>query len=520
MSVKKKIKQIGFTTLLLFFYYVIIAQVPPGIQWQKSFGGLQNDQAMYGVTCTDGGYITVGTSRSTNGDVTGSHGEFDVWVVKTNSNGVMQWQKPLGGTNWDFGNFIQQTLDGGYIIAGRTGSNDGDASGNHGSFDAWVIKLNSAGNIEWQKCLGGSSTDVAYCVRQTSDGGYIVACNTGSNDGDVSGFHGLLDYWVVKLSNTGTIQWQKCFGGTDNEQIFCIRQTADGGYIASGESKSNDADVTGNHGDFDYWVIKITDAGILQWQKSLGGISSDGALGIATTNDGGYIVTGQASSFGGDVTGNHGTYDAWVVKLDANGNKVWQKCFGGPAVDVGTDIFQQANGTYIMTSYAASTSGDPTGNHGLVDFWLVNFDANGNLIWQKTYGGDKNDICFAVSPTTDNGFILFGYSASANGDLTSNQGGDDYWIVKLNAQVITSINDPNYLPGVSVFPTLTLDGKIYIARPDQQQYFFTVFGSDGKIIIGETKLQSIIEISGVSKGVYLIQIRQRNKRVNFRVVKG
>lgn len=508
------------TTFLLFFYLINNAQTAPGIQWQKSFGGSEMDQAMHGVSCSDGGYITVGTTRSTDGDVVGNHGEYDVWVVKTNSLGTIQWKKCLGGTNWDFGNYIQQTADGGFIIAGRSGSNDGDASGNHGSTDAWVVKLNSAGNIEWQKSLGGSSGDEAICIKQTSDGGYIVACNTGSNNGDVTVFYGVLDYWIVKLSSTGVIQWQKSFGGSDNEQIYSIIQTADGGYIASGQSKSRDGDVTGNHGNFDYWIIKITSTGTLQWQKSLGGVDSDLGSGIIATNDGGYIVTGQASSFGGDVSGNHGSYDAWVVKLDGNGNKIWQKCFGGPSFEAGTDIFQQPNGNYIMASYAASLTGDPTGNQGLIDFWLVNFDPNGNLIWQKTYGGDKNDFCYAVSPTTDNGFILFGFSASANGDLTLNQGGDDYWIVKLNAPVITSTNNPNFLPGVSIFPTITSDGKIYVRKPNQQRFFYSVVNSSGQIVVSERELDSVVEISGLSKGIYTIQIRQRNKLVKFKVVKG
>lgn len=520
LSTMNKYRKTIFAIALFLSYSVLLAQTPPSIQWQKSFGGSQSDQAMHGVACSDGGYITIGTTRSTNGDVTGNHGEYDVWVVKTNSNGAMQWQKCFGGTNWDFGKYIQQTADGGFIIAGSTGSNDGDASGNHGSIDAWVVKLNAAGNIEWQKCLGGSSTDEAICIKQTSDGGYIVACNTGSNNGDVTVFYGVLDYWIVKLSGTGVIQWQKSFGGSDNEQIYSIRQTADGGYIASGQSKSNNGDVTGNHGNFDYWIIKISTTGTLQWQKSLGGVGSDLGMGITITADGGYIVTGQTDSFGGDVVGNHGSADAWVVKLDATGNKIWQKCFGGPSYDVGTDIFQQPNGNFIMISYAASNSGDPTGNQGLFDFWLVNFDPTGNLIWQKTYGGDKNDVAFAVSPTIDNGFILFGYSASATGDVTLNQGMDDYWIVKLNAPVITSTNNPNYLPGVSVYPTLTLDGKINVTKPNQLQYFFSIFSSEGKKIISEKELSSVIEISALPKGVYIIQVRQRNKLVNFRVVKG
>jgi len=162
-----------------------------------------------------------GETWSNDGDVSGNHGGSDYWVVKLNSSGDIEWQKCLGGTNSDGGIFndyiysIQQTSDGGFIMACETMSNDGDVSGNHGSYDAWVVKLNSLGDIEWQKCLGGTNRDIANSIQQTSDGGFIVAGYTYSNDGDVSGNHGYCDAWVVKLNSSGDIEWQKCLGGTN-----------------------------------------------------------------------------------------------------------------------------------------------------------------------------------------------------------------------------------------------------------------------------------------------------------------
>ena len=170
---------------------------------------------------------------------------------------TIEWQKCLGGTNDDRAYSIQQTSDGGFIVASITGSNDGDVSGNHGYDDAWVVKLNSSGNIEWQKCLGGTSYDVANSIQQTSDGGFIVSGYTGSNDGDVSGNHGVYDYWVVKLNSSGDIEWQKCLGGTDYDYAYSIHQTSDGGFIVAGNTASNDGDVSGNHGASDAWVVKL-----------------------------------------------------------------------------------------------------------------------------------------------------------------------------------------------------------------------------------------------------------------------
>ena len=183
----------------------------------------------------------------------------------------IEWQRCLGGTIGENAYSIQITSDGGYIIAGNTQSNDGDVSGNHGGTDIWIIKLSSQGDIQWQKCLGGTLSENAYSIQQTIDSGYIVAGYTTSSDGDVTGNHGNDDMWVVKLDNLGNLQWQKCMGGTSWDQAYYIQQTTNGGYILAGKTYSNDGDVSGNHGEWDMWVVKLDDLGNIQWQKCMGG---------------------------------------------------------------------------------------------------------------------------------------------------------------------------------------------------------------------------------------------------------
>ncbi|HRH60473.1 MAG TPA: hypothetical protein PL045_07875, partial [Chitinophagaceae bacterium] len=186
-------------------------------------------------------------------------------------NPAIEWQKSLGGTSYDFANSIQQTKDGGYITAGGSWSNDNDVSGHHGTSysDYWIVKLDSAGNIQWQKSLGGSDFEYAYWIQQTKDGGYIIAGESSSKDGDVTNNHGSRDYWIVKLDSAGNIQWQKSLGGTLYDQAFCILQSNDGGYVIAGTSLSNDGDVNNNHGGWDCWVVKLDSAGNMLWQKSL-----------------------------------------------------------------------------------------------------------------------------------------------------------------------------------------------------------------------------------------------------------
>jgi hypothetical protein len=318
---------------LFFSFSFIVSMSQPNIQWQKALGGSLEDVGGPIQQTSDGGFIVAGFADSNDGDASGNHGLADLWVVKLNNTGTIEWQKSLGGSSRDGagsihmtndgGGSIQQTNDGGYIVAGTSYSNDGDVSGNHGEADAWVVKLSSIGTIEWQKSLGGSGYDGSNFIQQTNDGGYILAAKSLSNDGDVSGNHGQLDSWVVKLSNIGAIEWQKSLGGSGDDVGSSIQRTNDGGYIVTGTSNSNDGDVSGNHGGLDYWIVKLTSVGVIEWQKSLGGSASEQSFSIDLTNDGGYILSGFSESNDGDVSGNHGYIDYWVVKLNNIGTIEW-----------------------------------------------------------------------------------------------------------------------------------------------------------------------------------------------------
>ena len=372
-------------------YWVVKLNSAGAIVWQRALGGTDDDEAFSIQQTSDGGCIVAGRSESNDGDVSGWHEGYvylddptsDYWVVKLNSSGDIEWQKCLGGRDDDYASSIQQTSDGGFIVAGYSSSNDGDISGHHGStgypyYDYWIVKLSSSGDIEWQRSLGGSDQDEAYSIQQTSDGGFIVAGSSRSNDGDVSGWHEgyiygepISDCWVVKLNSSGDIEWQKCLGGSDGDVANSIQQTSDGGYIVAGASWSNDGDVIGNHGYGDYWAVKLNSAGDIEWQKCLGGNDGDMAYSIQQTSDGGFIVAGYSYSNDGDVSGNHGDGDYWVVKLNSAGALVWQKCLGGSDNDEPHSIQQTSGGGFIVAGSSRSNDGDVSGNHGHDDYWVV-----------------------------------------------------------------------------------------------------------------------------------------------------
>ncbi|MDG2152402.1 MAG: T9SS type A sorting domain-containing protein [Crocinitomicaceae bacterium] len=416
---------------LFFISSFLYSQAPFQIEWQKSIGGSMADFAYSIEPTSDGGFIVAGNSQSNDGDVAGNHGQTDVWVVKLYSDGQMSWKKTFGGSSFDGAHSIKQTADGGFIIAGYTASNDNDVSGNHGGRDFWILKLDSFGNMDWQNALGGNSTEVAYTVEQTSEGGYIAMGYSVSQAGDVIGNHGETDIWVVKLDESGNITWQKCLGGSSSEQGYDIKQTTDGGYIVAGSSQSNDGNLNTNYGSSDYWIVKLDTDGNIAWEKSYGGSDRDVAHCIKQTNDGGFLVSGISSSSDGDVTDVSGGRDYWIIKIDPTGNLIWQKAMGGDDTDVAYSIDETDDGGAIVAGFSTSTNGDVSGNHGDSDYWIIKLDNSGNYIWQQSLGGSGTDEPSSIQQTPDGGFIIAGYSYSEDGDLTRNRGSADYWVVKL-----------------------------------------------------------------------------------------
>jgi hypothetical protein len=411
------------------------AQVAPAIEWQRSLGSTTDDHAHSIRQTSDGGYIVAGDAGGNNGDVSGFHGGLaDAWVVKLDGNGVLQWQRPLGGPGGESGQSVQQTNDGGYIMAGSSNSNGGDVTGNHGADDAWVVKLDATGTLQWQRSLGGSAADYAYSIQQTNEGGYILAGGSRSTDGDATGNHGSTDCWVVKLDMGGDLQWQQSLGGTGYEDAYSIQQTSDGGYVMAGQTSSSDGDISGYHGGIDCWAVKLDGSGNLQWQKALGGSSEEEAFSIEQTEDGGYVMAGSTHSSDGDVSDGQAFDEAqWIVKLDGNGGIQWQKVLGGSDQDYARDVHELGGGGYIVAGWTQSEDGQVSGYHGgqFGDAWVVRLNATGDLLWQKALGGSGTDRAFAIQQSNDGGYILAGWSDSTDGDVTGNHGDKDAWVVKL-----------------------------------------------------------------------------------------
>lgn len=355
------------------------------------------------------------------------------------------WQKTIGGSDADFVNAFEATPDGGYIIGGFSTSNiSGDKTENsNGQIDLWFVKIDNSGNIMWQNTIGGSGDDFLLTIKTTDDGGYIVGASSDSNiSGDkTENSRGGLDYWILKLDASGNIMWQKTYGGAQPEFDDRVTQTPDGGYFVGGYSDSGiSGDKTeASNGQRDYWALKLDSAGNIVWQNGIGGSLVDRPQAAFLTLDGGYMIGGLSTSgISGDRTEpSRGDSDNWIVKLDSDGNVQWDKAYGGSDSDVLRDMIQTADGGFLIASYSRSNiSGEKTENsQGDYDYWILKLDVSGNIVWQNTIGGSGIDYPRDIKQLADGTYMISGYSNSnASGDKTENSnGGYDYWLVRLDA---------------------------------------------------------------------------------------
>jgi len=403
----------------------------PGVNWQKMLGGSDLDGANDAKKTADGGLIVTGYTKSADGDLTGNKGGEDILVAKLDAAGNKQWVKNFGGSLADNGNAVVTTADGGYIIAGTTQSSDGDIPANQGNSDLVVLKLDAAGNRSWVKTYGGSQLDETTSIITTFDGGYLLLARTASTDGMATGNHGGSDIMLIKLDASGDKQWVKLLGGSLNDLPGQIILTADGGYMLCGSSESKDGDISSNKGGFDYLLMKLDASGNKVWDKTYGGTGAEYAHGLIVSYNNEYVLTGSTSSTDGDVDTYHGgASDIWVVYAGASGVKLWEKTFGGPQDDNSYCITPGTEGRFIVGGYSNSKQGETSNNKGGYDLLFLNLTINGAL-GPSSYGGSMNDQMSAIIPVGDRTYVVAGHSNSTDGDFSGNHGNDDAFLMKL-----------------------------------------------------------------------------------------
>jgi hypothetical protein len=485
--------------LLITFMNNMHSQVGP-LQWQRALGGSAYEYMKEIDQAADGSLISAGYTESSDGNVASNHGGGDCWLMRQDPSGNPQWERTYGGSGYDYAYSVKHTADGGYICAGYSESTDGDIAFNHGAGDYFVFKTDNAGTLQWEKTYGGSGNESAQCIRPTADGGYILCGYTESSDGDVSGYHGNGDCWIIKINAAGTLSWKKTFGGSGYDYAQDIKQTTDGGYIFTGGSNSADGDVSMQHGNGDCWLVKLDAAGNLAWEKSYGGTAYDFAQSVEQTQDGGFILAGYTESSDGDVTSQHGNGDCWLIKCSSTGSIEWQKALGSSGSDYAYGIKEMA-GAYAMIGYASANDGDVSGNHGDYDCWLAVLDNTGVLQSQRSFGGSGIDIGYSIRQAASGSWLVSGYSDSNDGNVSGNHGGGDSWIIRVS-DVMSNVQEQAGNETVQVYPNISTGNFNFYGL--QEESSLEVFDASGRLVM-KKKMDAgnySADLQHCSKGFY------------------
>ena len=310
--------------------------------WSQTYGGSGDDEAYSVVQTSDGGYALAGYRNSSG------VGSYDFWLIKTNSSGDMQWNQTYGGTGDDEAYSVVQSNDTGYAVAGFTNSYGA------GETDAWLVKTDSSGNTQWSQIYGGRAQDGAYSVIQTRDGGYALAGYTDSFGA------GNFDFWLIKTDSSGSMMWNQTYGGSGDDEAECVIQTTDGGYALAGFTNSTGA------GSYDFWLVRTDSFGTSQWSQTYGGAYDEVANALVQTSDEGYALGGLTGSYGaGDI-------DYWLVKTTSSGSTQWSQTYGGSNDDEAYSLVQTTDGGYALAGFTASYGA------GSYDAFLVKTDSSGN----------------------------------------------------------------------------------------------------------------------------------------------
>jgi hypothetical protein len=415
-----------------------IPEIDTSVYFIETIGGSKND-AFNAITKTiDSGYIAAGYTQSNDGDIVSKANiSFDFLVSKFSSENILEWQKHFGGSKDDKALDIIQTLEGDFIILGSSESSDLDVSKNAGSKDFWLVKLSNNGVLLWEKSFGFLGEDYGTTLLETKDGGFLItgvldvsASNGQGNAKSTITNHAGGDYWVLKTNNLGALEWSRYFGGSFTEIPLGIVETDNHNYIIVGSSDSNDFNISNNKGSYDFWMTKIATDGSLLLEKTFGGSEIDEASAIIAANDGNFIIVGNTRSADKEVSKNNGAADIWILKVSTEGNLIWEKTIGGSSFDVAKAIYKtQDNGFLIAGSSRSLDNGFQ--NKGQNDALILKINGNGNLLWQKTFGGSEIDFLYDVVELNNKSIIAVGESSSSDQDIPENKGFTDALVIEI-----------------------------------------------------------------------------------------
>jgi len=497
------------------------------ILWQRTIGGSEMEQFPHILETDDGGLLLGGTSSSNiSGEkMEDSRGGEDFWILKLDSSGGIEWQRTIGGSGNDKLQSVSKTIDGNYLIGG---SSDSPISGekseaSRGLSDYWFLKIGAAGNIIWQKTLGGSDYDFLTTIKELNDGGFILYGMSGSSisgDRTVNQTNGDPDLWMIKLHADLSISFQKSlgFGGSFGHSATDLDLVNESGYIISGVFGTNSSQEA-------YYISLINSNGLKIWDELYGGNSFEFAPFVFSTNENNFIVAGTSSS---NISGNktedsEGGFDFWILELNENGEINWQNTIGGTGGEQPWAVFQTQDGNYIVSGNSDSPiSGDKTedakGNSS--DFWIIKLNNEGIILWQNTIGGDSVDHHARIIESVNENYYICGSSRSniSFDKVEDSRGEDDFWILKLDSTL--GLQESELFKNFTFYPN-PAKNRLELLVKDIRIDSVKLFSAKGALIqIVEGFIgNKTIDISQLSSGVYFLQIAGNNKVVTKKFIK-
>lgn len=461
--------------------------------------------------------------------------DVEALVTKTDSSGNFYDCFGFGGSGYDEFNKGMFVVPYGsqihLMFLGRTTSNDRDVSGNHGSFDAWLVRTMPNGTIISQKCIGGTGWEDAFDFIEMPDKGFMI-CGISSSDtidGLPTGNHGSFDAWIVRTDSIGNIIWNKMFGGSGEDWFTSIVKTFDGNFVLSGFTSSIDGDITNNQGQSDYFMMKIDSSGNVIWNKTYGGSNDEYSYQVIQTKDSGLVFTGYTYSFDGDVSGNVsslGESDVWLIKTNSNGNVLWKYCYGSTGSEISYSVYEDSDRNIIVPAFVTFEDNIATGCgvHGqCCDPWVFKVDSTGNLLWQKCFGSNSLDWVFSdIVEGTAHKYFLVGQVTQNSGDVTGYHGGnEEIWLIQIKDNSLSNnIESINENEEVSITPTVFTEKiKVTSSFKINSVDIYDISGVEVFASSKENSNESELELGYLKPGLYILSVQTDIQKYMFKIVK-
>ncbi|MBL7962306.1 MAG: T9SS type A sorting domain-containing protein [Flavobacteriales bacterium] len=505
----------------IFVPTLLNAQVAPTIDWNRALGGMNADQHGTVIATSDGGAL-VASALQINGP------DFDWLVTKLDEDGNTQWEHAFGGTNQDWPYSAVEAMDGAFLVLGFTESLNGDVTGNHGGQDMWLMKMDANGNVIWTRCYGGPGSDRGQMIIRDDADGFWLLGSSGSIGGQVTSNHGSSDVWLIRINNSGDLIWQQSYGGSGFDRGIDLVRTVDAGLLVASVTNSNDGDVSVIFGGFDIWILKLSATGSIDWQQTFGGSDSDTPQNVLITADNGCIITAQTLSTDGHVSQSFGSFDYWLLRLDNSGNLLWERSYGGSQGDSLPFTKMTSTSDLLVAGTSGSSDGDVSSNAGAGDIWVVKLAGNGDILWERSYGGSAQDFGGKCDIAVDGGLLFTSTSLSTDGDITApvTSMGSFVWVVKLLPD-LSPVPEHALGPNLQLYPNPTADELVIapqLARTDQAlielvdaQGRLVRTLHDGLLAVDAAPIR--IALGGLAPGSYGVRITAHDQRFTRYVVK-